>query len=492
MAFKPCAEPATALRPMVDDDPTGVMARMRARAGTVRVRTTAAAVTVVGAALVVAALAMVVLLRRSLTEDVRTTALLRAEAVASDLATGDPDLETAGEQDEEFVQVLDRDGRVVASSPRLAGLPPVARLAPGESQQVEVSFEDDPFLAVAISAGSEQGRRTVIVGRTLETVVESSGTVIGLLIAGVPLLTLIVGAVAWRVVGRALAPVEAIRAEVEAISGKELHRRVPDPPGNDEIARLAETMNQMLARLEEARDRQRRFVSDAAHELRSPVTTIRQHAEVALSHPDGTRLDELAQVVLEEDLRLQRVVEDLLLLSKIDEGTLRLRIETVDLDDLVFEEGERLRGTTDLRVDVGDVSAGRVVGDKTQLARLVRNLADNAVRHARSTVALSLSETVPHVVLAVDDDGSGIAPPERKRIFERFVRLDEARDRDSGGSGLGLAIVAEIAAAHGATVVALDGPLGGARLEVRFPRSDDGPDVQDRSAEPQDRHGKIV
>jgi signal transduction histidine kinase len=452
------------------DERSGVMGRLREGAGTVRVRTTAAAVIVVGAALVAAAIAMVYLLRRSLTEDVRAAALLRAETVAGDLAAGESDVaEVVGEEDEEFVQVLDGHGRVVDSSPELAGEPPVARVAPGESQQVELSFEDDPFLAVATSAESPQGSFTVIVGRTLENVVESGQAVTGLLTAGVPLLMVVVGGVAWRVVGRALAPVEAIRAEVEAISSKELHRRVPDPPGKDEIARLAETMNRMLARLEQGRDRQRRFVSDASHELRSPVTTIRQHAEVALSHPEGTRVEDLAQVVLEENLRLQRLVEDLLLLSKIDEGTLRLRTETIDLDDLLFEEAERLRGTSNLRIDVGGVSAGRVVGDRAQLARLIRNLADNAARHARTTIALSLGQNGKYVVMGIDDDGSGIPVAERNRVFERFVRLDEARDRDSGGSGLGLAIAAEIATAHGASIGITDGPLLGARIEVSFP-----------------------
>jgi signal transduction histidine kinase len=455
---------------MADEGRPGMIAHLRERAGTVRVRTTAAAVIVVGGALVVAAVAMVFLLRRSLSDDVRNAALLRAEAVAEGIAAGESDVAAVvGEQDEEFVQVLNAVGRVVESSPRLSGQPPVARLAPGESQQVELSFEDDPFLAVATSAESAEGSFTVIVGRTLESVVESGRAVTGLLTAGVPLLMVVVGLVAWRVVGRALAPVEAIRAEVEAISSKELHRRVPDPPGKDEIARLAEMMNRMLARLEEGRNRQRRFVSDASHELRSPVTTIRQHAEVALSHPDGTRVEELAQVVLEENLRLQRLVEDLLLLSKIDEGTLRLRTEAVDLDDLLFEEAERLRGTSNLTIDVGRVSAGRVVGDRAQLARLIRNLADNATRHAHTTVALSLGQNGRRVVLAVDDDGSGIPPSERARIFERFVRLDEARDRDSGGSGLGLAIAAEIATAHGARIGVTDGPLRGARVEVSFP-----------------------
>jgi signal transduction histidine kinase len=155
--------------------------------------------------------------------------------------------------------------------------------------------------------------------------------------------------------------VEAIRAEVDAISGDALHRRVPDPPAGDEIGRLARTMNRMLGRLEQAQARQRRLVADASHELRSPVATIRQHAEVALAHPDRTTT-ELAGTVLAEDLRLQRLAEDLLLLTRADEHTLALRRRPVDLDDLVFDEARRVRGATGLRVDTTAVSAGRVEG----------------------------------------------------------------------------------------------------------------------------------
>jgi signal transduction histidine kinase len=190
-----------------------------------------------------------------------------------------------------------------------------------------------------------------------------------------------------------------------------------------------------------------------------------------LSHPDGTSIKELAEVVLEEDVRLQGLVEDLLLLTKMDEGSLRIRSETVDLDDLLFEDADRLRATTNLRIDTSRVSAGRVSGDKDQLAKLVRNLTDNATRHAHNIVALTLREQDGEVVLTVDDDGDGIHPSERERIFERFVRLEEARDRDSGGSGLGLAIVAEIAAAHAAKVAVVEGLENGARFEVRFPSS---------------------
>jgi signal transduction histidine kinase len=454
---------------MAADEPSRASGSPRRGHG-IRVRTTAAAVLVVGVGLVVAAVSMVGFLERSLRDDVRSAALNRAETIATDLAADAvPPVLDVGDEEEEFAQVLDSGGSIVAASGNLAGLGVMAALEPGQDGIVEhVPFESGPFLVVARSAPTPDGPVTVVVGRTLEDVGEATGAVIASLAVGIPLLVLLVGAVTWRVVGRALAPVEAIRAEVEAISSEELHRRVPDPRGADEIARLAATMNRMLARLEDGQLRQRRFVSDASHELRSPVASIRQRAEVALEHPEKVDLRELAEVVLEEDARLQRIVEDLLLLTRIDEGTARAGTEPVDLDDLVFQEAARLRGATALTVDTSGVSAARVRGDRTQLERLLRNLTDNAARHARRTIAMSLRDRDAAAVLTVDDDGPGIAPGDRDRVFDRFVRLDEARDRDSGGSGLGLSIVREVAALHGGSVTASDAPLGGARFEVRL------------------------
>jgi signal transduction histidine kinase len=467
---------------MAGDGGDKLRARMRVSMGSIRVRTTAAAVLVVGVSLILAGVATVLLLQRSLRLNVRDSALLRAEAIAEELASGrSPDELALGDpdEDEEFVQILDTEGSVVVSSPNVSDKVPVVLLDPGEARvfgplsSPDVEPFDDSFQAVAISSTGFGGSLTVIVGRSLEPVSEGTRALMGPLAMAAPLLLVVVVVVTWWVVVRALSPVDAIGAEVEAISSKDLHRRVPDPPGKDEIARLATTMNRMLARLEAGRLRERRFVSDASHELRAPVASIRQHAEVALSHPDRTDTRELAEVVLEEDARLQRLVEDLLLLTRLDEGTLQLRQETVDLDDLMFEEATRLRGATDLRIDVGGVSAGRVLGDREQLGRLIRNLTDNAARHASSTIVLSLRRRDGQVVLRIDDDGAGIADAERERIFGRFVRLDDARDRDSGGSGLGLAIVREVAAFHGGTVTIVDAALGGAGFEVCLPAHPD-------------------
>lgn len=446
-------------------------------AGSVRLRTTVAAVLVVGVALLVGAVGLVLATRYSLTSDVRNAAELRAGEVAAVLEAGtEPGRLAVGDEEEMVIQVLDGAGRVVAASENVEGVDAVADLKPGGSAEIAAPVDDGRFLAVAVGADTAGGDLTVLVARSLDPVDESTGVVTGLLAFGLPVLLLVVAGTTWRVVGRALAPVDAIRREVDEISAAALHRRVPKPPGRDEIARLAATMNRMLDRLETAQARQRRFVSDASHELRSPVAAIRQHAAVALAHPD--RGAGLAENVLAEGLRVQRLVEDLLLLARADEHSLQLRRRPVDLDDLVFTEARRLRGDGAPELDASAVSAGRVSGEAGSLRRVVRNLVENAARHARSRVSLALTETDGHVLLRVDDDGPGIPVAERERVFERFVRLDDARARDGGGSGLGLAIVAELVTAHGGTVTIADSPLGGARVEVRLPRLDVQPGVR--------------
>jgi len=218
-----------------------------------------------------------------------------------------------------------------------------------------------------------------------------------------------------------------------------------------------------------AQDRQRRFVSDAAHELRSPVASMRQHAEVAVAHPETTDVRELATTVTAESVRLQSIVEDLLLLARLDEGALRLEHDEVDLDDVVLGEARRLQNVGTLAIETSAVGVGRVRGDAHYLERLVGNLGDNAAHHARARIVFALIAQDGHVTLAVDDDGPGIPESERGRVFERFVRVDEARDRASGGTGLGLAIVREIARAHGGDVALATSPLGGLRAEVTLP-----------------------
>jgi signal transduction histidine kinase len=432
-------------------------------------------VVAVGVALVIGAVAMVVLVRSSLVGNVREAAELRAEDVVTAIEDGgvDPGDLTVEDDEEGFVQVLDTDGAVAAASPNVAGDPPAVEDLEDEEATVldDPPVGDDRFVVVAVDAGSGK----VLVGRALDEADETTSALVRLLAVGIPLLLGLVGLVAWHLVGRALAPVAAMTATADEITATDLDRRLPEPSGSDEVARLAQTLNAMLERLARSRDRMTAFVGDAAHELRSPVASLRQHAEVALEHPDATDPAELADVVRSESLRLQRLVDDLLLLARADEGA-PVTPTAVDLDDIVGRVVTRVRPASDVAIDTSTVSGGQVRGDRNQLERLVGNLVENAVRHAAGAVAVGLAEADDgDVTLLVDDDGPGLPPGDRARVFERFVRLDGARARDAGGTGLGLAIVATVAAAHGATVTIEDSPLGGARFRVGFSGRSGGP-----------------
>jgi signal transduction histidine kinase len=319
-------------------------------------------------------------------------------------------------------------------------------------------------------------RWVVVAARSLDEAQAASSASLLTLGVAVPVALLVLGVTTWFVVGRALRPVESMRREVAEVTAANLSHRLADPGGGDEVSRLAATLNGMLDRLDASATAQRRFVGDASHELKTPLATIRQHAEVALLHPESIDGRALAGTVLGEEARLTALVQGLLVLARADEGALSVARRPVDLDDLVLTEAARLRADAGaasgaaVSVDATAVGPARVRGDEGLLGQVVRNLVANASRHARSTVAVGLLETAEgRAVLTVDDDGSGVAEADRERVFERFVRLDEARDRDAGGSGLGLAIVAEIVRVHGGSVRVGTAPLGGARFVVDLP-----------------------
>jgi signal transduction histidine kinase len=280
----------------------------------------------------------------------------------------------------------------------------------------------------------------------------------------VPGLVLMLAVLVWVIVGRVLRPVEAIRSRVAEIGGSELDRRVPEPGTDDEIGHLAETMNSMLDRLERSAQRQQRFVSDASHELRSPLASIRTQLEVALAHPDSSEWTGVAEGVLAESLRMERLADDLLLLARADESGIHRGVDAVDVDDLVASEAERLAA-----VVVGTAAAGTIAGDEHDLRRVVRNLLDNAVRHAATRVTIDAVRQDDTVVITVDDDGSGVPEEQRAEVFQRFARLEEARDRDAGGAGLGLAVVQGVVVAYGGAVTISEAPAGGARFVVTIP-----------------------
>jgi signal transduction histidine kinase len=314
----------------------------------------------------------------------------------------------------------------------------------------------------------EAGGVEWIVAAPLDDIRRSVDRVRNVLWWGLPLAILVAGGIAWMLASRALRPVRLITEQTARISAGTLHERVPVPGTDDEIATLATTMNGMLDRLQRHDERRRRFVSDASHELRSPVAAMRTEAEVALRSTQPVDGRALAGGVLAEATRLGAIVDDLLSLARHDEG-LPPPAQPIDLDDIVLAEAGRPRR---LPVDVGGVSAGRVLARPDEMARIVCHLLDNAARHGRTSVAVTLATEGSRVTLAVDDDGPGVPVEQRAGVFERFVRLDDARARDHGGAGLGLAVVAAVTRSLGGIAAVGDAPSGGARFTVTLPAAD--------------------
>lgn len=452
---------------------------MRRALSGVRGRSVIASVVVVGVSLAVGAVLLLVLLQRSLISDVQQAATTRALEVAALVRTGPlPGLSArlaSTTKESQIIQVVDAQGRVAASSTSRASITPLTtakapdgQVEPVRAGRVPLLDDDEPYQLVVGGVTAHGQTYQVVVAASIRPQQQSVSTVLSLLLFSFPVLLLLVGLSTWWLVGRALAPVERIRAQVSHIGGTRVDKRIPVPRTEDEIARLAETMNEMLARLDEAGQAQRRFVADASHELRSPLATLVTSLEVAAADPSGRTRGDLAPVMEAEVRRMSRLVEDLLLLAKADEHAVRLDLVDVDLDDLAGEEVSRLRTTRGLRIEP-HVRPVRVQGDPDRLRQVITNLADNAARHARSTVRLRVGPDGDDALVVVEDDGPGIAPKDRQHVFERFVRLDDSRGRSSGGSGLGLAIVQEIVRAHHGSVVIADAEGGGCRMEVRIP-----------------------
>jgi len=329
------------------------------------------------------------------------------------------------------------------------------------AQLEELTFE-------ILDVDGDQGS-TLLVGASALADIEASTTALrAALLVTIPLVVIWFGLMAWWLTGRALQPVMGITNQVEAISTKSLDRRVPVPSGGDEVARLASVMNQMLERLEAGDERQQQFSADASHELRSPLTTIRAAAEAIELNPDSDRTQVLAGHVVAETERMDLLISDLLELARLANGEPLPHI-LINLghvaETVVDDSGVEIVATPDVMV----------YGDKKQLTRLMRNLVENAQRHAAQHVRVSVTKGDGVAVLIVEDDGPGIADDDRSKIFERFSRLDDDRSRKSGGSGLGLALARSIAEGHrGAITVDESDVLGGARFSVAIPLPDDG------------------
>ncbi|XHM63419.1 sensor histidine kinase [Streptomyces nigra] len=476
--------------------------------GSVRSRATLAATLVVAVALLAAGAAVLLSLRSDLTGQAESEAASAARAVAVELSDGRPyDKLTGLDEDDRPVQIVDERGRVVAASEdleRVTGTGADTARPRGSGGRAGGDADDDAddsddangsdgpdddapaprgevdsdtdfstgtatidgttadyrFAAVEVEF-EDRGKFTVYAGAPLAAERSAVGTATTAMLIGFPLLLAVVAGATWLVTRRALSPVEGIRREMAAITASEdLARRVPVPATHDEVARLALTTNETLAALESSVERQRRFVADASHELRSPIASLRTQLEVGAAHPELLDLDG----AVTDTVRLQTLAADLLLLARLDAGE-RPGDARFDLGALAREHAEGRAGVT---VTADEVP---VAGSRAQVGRVLTNLLDNARRHARSAVTVGVRAEGEWAVVAVADDGDGVPEADRERIFERFVRLDEARSRDDGGAGLGLAIARDVAVRHGGTLTVGRAPAGGALFELRLPRA---------------------
>ena len=442
----------------------------------VRTKIVVSSVVVVATFLIVVSVGLVVEVGRVQISAIDHSLQLTSSAVTTLARSGYPPTSLPiVPSDAVFAQVLSATGHVIASSPSIAGEGPLLSVVSTGLISKFRTVTNLPigngsaFRVSEVTLSTPRGRLTIVAGASLDAVGRSTSAVAWGLGFGGPLVLIVLAIAVWWLVGRALATVDGLREEVATITAESLHRRVIVPPVADEVGRLAITMNAMLDRIEQNDRVQRTFVSDASHELKSPLAAAQTELEIGLAHADSTDWPDSARSVLGDIERVRRIVDDLLTLARLDEGAPFIR-RPVDVDDLILDEVVRLRRTSSVVIDSTGVSAGRVDGDYEQLRRVVRNLLDNAVAHAVRTVVVELETTDGAIRFRVHDDGSGIAIADRARVFERFARLDEDRTRSRGGSGLGLAIVADVVRAHDGRVAIVDEGLG-TTFEVTLPRS---------------------
>ncbi|MDN5797385.1 MAG: HAMP domain-containing histidine kinase [Intrasporangium sp.] len=437
----------------------------------VRARVTIGALLVVGLVLLVVGLVVVTVVRDGMVSSVEATATAQARTVATLAEAGrlQPLLEVDS-LDRTILQVVDDQGQVVAASAQVSGLGPLTGSVPAPDAPTALTLRivlpgapPRDYRVVALPTKTPSGAVTTYAAVSLSDVSKALASLTSLLTGGLAAALAVIGAVTWFVVGRALGPVEAIRAEVDRISSTDLGRRAPVPGSGDEITRLAMTMNRMLDRLEQTVEQQRQLVADVSHEIRSPIASLRTQLEVALAHPDLADWPEVAQGLLDDTERLQALATDLLLLARLDAGE-RQGAEPLDIRRVVEEVVDRHSGThgaAEVPVTVTGPSGLVATANRAQLVQIVGNLLDNAKRHALTGVRVAVwaapgAGSAASVQVEVRNDGPVVPVADRERIFRRFVRLDDARSRDSGGSGLGLPIAREIARAHGGDVTIVD------------------------------------
>ncbi len=444
---------------------------MRLNTRSVRFRTTAGAIVALAALLALAVLLISYVVGREVRQAFDATLVEQARDRAALLDAGaDPASLVGTVGEEEVVVIVGGDGAVLAvagaaDATTLTSLPSGLSdqdivLVDSDSDGHDEDFSEERLRTAVVLAGD--GAR-VVVASELEQSRQAVSSVRTILLGGAPLLALIAGGIAWAVTGRALAPVNRMHDDLGNIAELAPNTRVHRPDTDDEIADLADQMNGLLDRLGAQQEVRRRFVSDASHELKSPVANARVLVET--SEVEASRAGVLAELD-----RLQAIIDDLLFLAEHDE-TAPAEPQVVDLDDVVFVEAERLAPTARVAMDAGGVQPARVTASRSEVARAVANLMANAARHATSRVVASIEAEGDFWAVAIDDDGPGVPIGHRRRVFERFARVDDDRARSGGGTGLGLAIVAAVAERWGGSVAVADSPIGGARFVLRLPRA---------------------
>lgn len=456
--------------------------RTRRRFG-VRVRVVVAAALIVAITLTASCAILLALMHQSMTASLDATELARAQDVAAQVKAGSlHGVIPSTAIDSVAVQVIGPTGTVAASTVNLNGEGPMLPHPPAKRKSTTLTVADFPldtggaFRVTIEPTIVNNGPGWVYAASSLSPIDAATNSLVALFSWGVPLIVLAVALITAVSVRQALRPVVHIRRRADAIGAADLSQRVPVPAGNDEITRLATTMNGMLARLEVAATRQQQFIGDASHELRGPLTALQTQIDIAISHPNAPEATQTLPRLREQVTRMAILIDDLLFLARSTETSPLVVAAPVDLDELVLAEATRLRDLGGLTVHVDDLNAARVRGSFRDLTRMLRNLGDNAYDHANSTVSLALTTTRRTAQITVTDDGPGIAAEDRDLIFARFGRLDDARTRNTrgGGSGLGLSIARNVMEACGGTLAVQDRPdrRQGAMFVARMPLSE--------------------
>jgi signal transduction histidine kinase len=409
--------------------PDGAVPRISRRLFTsTRLRVTAAATFAVVIVLVGAGLVLVRVQHTQLIDRVDETNVQRMSEIAADLEDGRTGAITELRGADVVAQVFDAGGRTVAESSDLRGDHLLAgrRTFDGVRTVHDVPLESGDYRVISQRVATPDGPVAVFVGGSLDDVNQSTEVIARSLLVGIPVVAALLAIVVWFVVGR------------------------------------------LLGRVERATAAQQRFVADASHELRTPLARMRAELEVDDAHPDTADAAATRRSLLDETVALQHLADDLLLLARSDAGGLPDRHQLLDLDEVVANESAALASTNGVAVHTA-LAPAQVRGDAGRVGRAVRNVLENAVRHARTSVRVELGADDGRALLRVLDDGPGIATADRERVFERFTRLDDARSVAAGGSGLGLAITREIVEQSGGRVWIEGGGGGGSAVCISLP-----------------------